>query len=291
MRADASLMTTDLAPNRELLLQIAQQLPAAPQILRQLNELLTDVNSGLDAIAQLLRRDTALAGRIIRISNSAAFGMGGRVGSIEEAVNRVGYAEIYRLTGLATAAQMAEQNLSFYGIPGTQLRDNSLYAALAAEALATRTGADSRMAYTAGLLRSTGKLVLDRFANRPPKTAAPFVQSGTGGFLNWEQSNFGCTNPKVAEMVLSAWRFPIEIIQPIGHQYADTPKKGDRTAAAALLHVACGMAHSAGHGLLVEQDCWSVTAETLQLAGLTPPVVSEAAEEVKFAFEAIKGAF
>lgn len=279
----------DLAPNRELLLQIARQLPAAPQILQQLNDLLTDVNSGLEDIARLLRRDSVLAGKIIRISNSAAFGMSGRVGSIEEAVNRVGYAEIYRLTGLAAAAQMADQNLSFYSIKGPQLRDNSLFTALCAEALAARVKSNARVAYTAGLLRSTGKLVLDRFAARSPKTSTPFMQAGAGGLIAWEQANFGCGNAEVGEMVLSAWRFPDAIVQPIRNQHKPAPQTGDYALTGTLLQLACALAQSAGHGLLGELDCWSVTPAALQLTGLTSSLVSEAAEEAKVSFEAIKG--
>lgn len=281
----------DLAPNRELLLQIAQQLPAAAQILQQLNELLTDVNSGLEDIAQLLRRDTALAGRIIRISNSAAFGAGGRIASIEEAVKRVGYSEIYRLTGLASAAQMAEHNLVFYGVKGTQLRDNSLFTGLCAEALAARVRSDPRVAYTAGLLRSTGKLVLDRFANRPPKATPRFVHTGAGSLFSWEQANFACSNPEVAEMVLSAWRFPKAVIQPIRHQFEDTLQKGEHSLTTTLLHVACSVAHHVGYGLFGEQDCWTIPSGVLQSAGLTPSLVNEARDEAKSAFAAIEGLF
>ncbi len=281
----------DHAPNRELLLQIAQQLPASPQVLQQLNELLTDVNSGLDDIARLLRRDTALASRIIRISNSPAFGMGGRVGSIEEAVTRVGYSEIYRLTGLASAAQLAEHNLPFYGIKGTQLRDNSLFTALSAEALANQAKSESRVAYTVGLLRSTGKIVLDRFASRPPKTATAYVAAGGASLSTWEQANFGCSNVDVAEMVLSAWRFPATVIKPVRHQFEDMAAQREHARTGTLLRIACGLADRAGHGLAGEHDCWALPPGALQLAGLTQSSVIEATEEAKSAFEAIKGSF
>ena len=278
----------DLAPNREMLLQIAQRLPASPQILQQLNELLTDVNSGLEDIAQLLRRDTGLASRIIRISNSAAFGTGGKVGSIEEAVTRVGYSEIYRLTGLASAAHLAEQNLSYYGITGPQLRDNSLFTAFCAEALATRAGSEPRVAYTTGLLRSTGKIVLNRLSTTG---TTPFVQAGCGNLLAWEQATFGCGNAEVAEMVLLAWRFPATIIQPILHQFDTTLQKGAHALNATLLHLAGGLAHRAGYGLVGEHECWALPAGALQLVNLNPSLVTEATEDAKNAFEAIKSFF
>ena len=74
---------------REKLIATARSLPAAPQVLTELGQLLQDINVELDQIADLLKRDAALAARIIRISNSTVFGGSGRIAAIEEAVNRV----------------------------------------------------------------------------------------------------------------------------------------------------------------------------------------------------------
>jgi HD-like signal output (HDOD) protein len=72
----ASAVATPFA--REKLLQVARTLPADLRVLAALGEMLQDINSELDQIAGLLRRDVALAARIVRISNSAVFGGGGR---------------------------------------------------------------------------------------------------------------------------------------------------------------------------------------------------------------------
>src|SRR3954471_4363986 len=148
--------------SREKLLTIARSLPADLHVLSKLGEMLQDVNSELDEVAALLRRDVALAARIVRIGNSPMFGGGGQIASVEDAVNRVGFSEILKLVGTATAARFTERALTHYDIGALQLRDNMLYGAFAAEALARAAGIDSRMAYTAGLLRPLGLMVLDR---------------------------------------------------------------------------------------------------------------------------------
>jgi HD-like signal output (HDOD) protein len=279
-----------LAPSRDKLLQAAQQLPASPQILLRLGELLSDVNSGLDDVASLLRRDTGLAARVIRISNSVVFGMGGGIATVEEAVNRVGFAEIYRLVGLATAAQLGEFNLSFYGLKGTELRDNTMLVALAAEALANRAGAASRVAYTAGLLRSTGKLVLDRYAKLNVPHCPPLLNSGTPNMRTWEENNFHSSNPEAAHIVLSGWRFPTSISTPVRHQYETSLPAGEDGAITTLLQISCRVAQSAGFALFgeTEFDERRPSVTTLSALGLTPSLVDEAAEEAVAHFEAVK---
>src|SRR3954469_18290936 len=128
--------------SREKLLQVARSLPADLSVLSALGEMLQDINSELDEIAALLRRDVALAARIVRISNSPMFGGGGQIASIEEAVNRVGFGEILKLVGTATAARFSERALEHYDISAVKLRDNMLYTAFACEALARVSGFD-----------------------------------------------------------------------------------------------------------------------------------------------------
>ena len=129
---------TVVKPSPLKLQQIAQQLPASPQVLAQLNELLVDVNSGLDEIADLLRRDTALAARIIRISNSVAYGSAGGIASIEEAVNRIGFREVFQVVSIAVSSALVAQPLAAYGRGAISIWRESVACALAGELIAPR---------------------------------------------------------------------------------------------------------------------------------------------------------
>jgi len=280
---------TVVKPTPQKLQQIAQQLPASPQVLALLNELLMDVNSGLDEISDLLRRDTSLAARIIRISNSVAYGSSGGIASIEEAVNRVGFSEVYRLTGLAAAAQIIDRNLSFYGISADQLRNNTLVVAFAMDSLAKSSGVDARVGYTAGLMRLVGKLVLDQYAKSITGPHASFPRSGKAAILDWEQELFGCTNAEVGGIVMAQWRFPVAITEPIRQHYFTQKPTGPENRTACLLNVACGVATELGFGLPGEEGYWAETPEKLHQAGLLDHQVRQSAIDASVGFEAIKG--
>jgi HD-like signal output (HDOD) protein len=273
---------------REKILKIAQQIPASAQVLAQLGQLLMDVNSGLDEIAVLLKRDTALAARIIRISNSAAYGAGSRVASIEEAVSRVGFAEVYRLTGFASAAQVFDHDLHLYNIPGSLLRANTLITALAIEVLAKRVGVDSRAAYTAGLMRSAGKVVLDKLGKQSSPYTRSFSQSDQSSVLEWEKGLFGSTNPEVAAMVLDAWHFPAAVVSPVREHYLLTKPAGPQARTTALLNIASGIAVECGFALPGESGVWDLLPEKLKGENLSPAVVNECGQEAYQKFEEIK---
>jgi HD-like signal output (HDOD) protein len=276
------------AQNREKLLKIAQQLPASARVLAQLGQLLMDVNSGLEEIARLLKRDTALAARVIRISNSAAYGSGGGIASIEDAVGRVGFAEVYRLTGFASAAQVFDHDLTSYGLPGAVLRSNTLVTALAIEALAKRAGVDSRAAYTAGLMRSVGKVVLDKLGRQALGYGQDFVRSGQTSVLEWEQTVFGTTNNQAADVVLESWHFPASVFVPVREQHLIEKVAEPHVRVTTLLNLAAGIAADTGYVLPGEAGCWETTPEKLRAIGLSTSMLQDCADEARQAFDQIK---
>lgn len=269
--------------SREKLLQIARSLPADLQILSTLGEMLQDVNSELDEIAALLRRDVALAARIVRISNSPMFGGGGRIASIEDAVNRVGFGEILKLVGTATAARFTERALSVYDIGAQQLRDNMLYGAFAAEALARAAGSDPRVAYTAALLRPLGLMVLDRAARGNLNPAQRYSRERWPSYSAWEGGIFGINNCEVAGLILEEWRFPTDVSSAIRCHYLARRTDFERPLAC-LLNLANSLAQDAQRGFAGEACWWS--PPKIDAAGLTPDDLAPAAASAEAAYEA-----
>lgn len=271
--------------SREKLLQIARSLPADLQVLAALGEMLQDINSELDEVATLLRRDVALAARIVRISNSPMFGGGGGIASIEEAVNRVGFSEILKLVGTASTGRFAERALEHYAISALKLRDNMLYGAFAAEALARASGADPRVAYTAGLLRPLGMMVLDRAGRGTLHWAERFDPAKFPTYSAWEGNCFGIDSLSVNALILEEWRFPREVIAALRSHHLDRSEDYDNPLAC-VLNLAGGLTHREGRAFAGEISWWEITPEKLQSVGLTPDQLEHVVAVTTEAFEA-----
>mgnify|MGYP001068469355 CR=1 FL=1 len=133
------------------------------------------------------------------------------------------------------------------------LRENSLLAALVMEALASRVGVDTKLAYTAGLLRSVGKIALDRLT-RNGSYNGRYRGREDGRLGDWETQFIGMTNCEAAAVILKEWRFPLATIGAIKDHYLATP---GASALAQLLHLASAAAERGGHGFLGEADYWT----------------------------------
>jgi HD-like signal output (HDOD) protein len=291
---------------RETLLHVVKTLPAAPQILSKLGQMRLDPNVDLDEVTALLKCDAGLTTRIMRVANSPAYSTGTPYASLEQALARVGFGEIYRIAGFAAIAQMTSQNLRLYGVSGARIRENSLITALVVEALAQKAGLDPQEAYSAGLLRSTGKIALDGLVysagllRSDGKIPLGVHASGTGPrvsydpasgakLADWETSVAGLCNCEASAFILNEWRFPVGIASAIGYHYAPEGASSG-PALASLLNLACGAAERLGFGFPGESSYWEPTPEKWAAAGVDERQLEEASERGLEKFTAVHSA-
>ena len=221
----------------EEIVREVKNLPSAPRVLPRLKELLADTNSAMHEIAALIRLDPGIAARVLQAANSAYFSKGVRCFAVDEAVQRVGYGQVYELVSVAVAAQVLVRPLKVYAIEADDLWKMSVACALAAELLADRMGQDGHVAYTTGLFHGVGMVAIDEWAARN----APDLSFRTLGFPSeasaGERAAFGFTQAAVGGALLADWGFPKPISEPVRWQYM--PRHSlTQARLAGLLHVA-----------------------------------------------------
>lgn len=245
------------------LADLVQTMPASPRLLAELAPRLQQAEVPLEEVTELLRRDPALTARLIAMANSAAYARAEPATSLEEAVACIGFREVYRLVGAVAASQLSDEPLRHYAIEPARFRENALFVALIMEEFATAANSDPRAAYTMGLLRSIGKVVLDRHA-RNCGDVVPIPDDGTA-LLDWENATWGCTNAELGSRVLAAWRFPVETIEAVRDHYLPGADAG---AAAHLLNISAGAADLRGFGYRGEEGYWQFTPESFERTGV-----------------------
>jgi len=267
---------------RARILEVAQGLPTGPRVFAALERLLADPDTPLERIAEAIKRDTAMSAQVIRISNSAALGGDQRVGSVEEAVLRLGYREIFRMAGYIAGTQLAEKPLEQYGIEAGQMREHMVHTAFLCEELAEDCGLDPRAAYTVGLLRPLGLFVCNRLAGLYGVTK-PYHPLEDRDYLSWEGRIFGIGSNDVAAMVLEEWRFPNAIVQAVRDQYQPDFKDAAQRLTS-LVNLAGGLIADEGHGLLGETRHWGVAQPKLAALGLNARMIKAAINRARESF-------
>ena len=219
MIADLVMPATQVLTPEDIVREV-KHLPSAPKVLPRLKQLLCDGNSAMHEIVELIRLDPGIAARVLRAANSAYFAKGVRCFTVDEAVNRVGYEQIYELVSYAVASQVLVRPLDVYAIEADDLWRMSVAGAISAEVLAGRTGQDRNIAYTVGLLHCVGMVAINEWAlgSRRPLVlrVSSFPREATEG----ERLALGFTQAETGGALLQHWDFPLTISEPVRWQYA-----------------------------------------------------------------------
>jgi len=264
---------------------VAEKLPTAPRILVQLGQLMHNPYVNSQEVEALLRQDLLLVAQIIRMANSAVYAATEQVGSLEQAVALVGFAEVHRLVGAIAATQLAEQRMALYPIDGAKLRLNSLFVAVLMEELARWSGELPHNCYTVGLLRPIGIMAMERLT--PPGSAIPpFLASGVTVLDVWEKKYWGISNVELAERILLRWRLPSEAVTAIRHHYYPA---GRHNPLVHLLNLAASAAADRFSSIPGEESYWKLSSENFVRAGVGTDIFLLACRKAQRKFDRLKG--
>lgn len=175
----------------------------------------------LDQVRKLIELDPALASRILRVANSAAYRGLGTCASVTQAVVRIGATNI---SGLAMAMSTMALFHDLGGI-GRKIRDHSAGTAVVARELAISLNCAplSPKVFLAGLLHDIGKLLIIQSGDKPYAELVARETVPCTVHLK-ETSMWGFDHGLLGANVLRSWKIPAPIPQLIAWHHQ--PKGG-----------------------------------------------------------------
>ena len=183
---------------------MAAQRPVAAQIVSVANS----DDTSAKVLARILASDVALASRVMKLANSAYFGMRGRVTSLQFAVTVVGF------TTVRTMATVALTNLDDESRLPENFWDVTTSLALAASTLAPRFGERPQDALCMGLLAQMGAALLHH--NDPVGYEEILASQPTfRGRRSAESRRYGINSLRLTSVALEQWGFPHSLTNPL----------------------------------------------------------------------------
>ena len=198
----------------ELLLELEQLPPARAAALR-LVQCIDDPRSGAADVAVAASVDPALTARMLRMANSAYYGLSGRVSTASFAVTVIGFATVRSLAAMSAAGFDGDRDLP----PGFWARGATVAAGTAL--VARRIGADVPESFCVGILHDLGTALL-WCRDAEQQAALLTAASAQEPVQVLEQRVYGATHASLCQDVLAAWHFPEELCTAIGEHH-DSP--------------------------------------------------------------------
>ncbi len=203
---------------------LSQDLPTLPNYVLDLNALLSSPTVDLKKVGKVIRTDPSLSAQVLRLCNSALFGLRRRVLSIEQAAILLGTERLRTLVLTCSLMQFAGRR-----VPNSQLMSfwqHSFLTALLSERIARQVDYfEKEQAYLCGLLHDIGQLplsilVLEEEAKKRRLPPADWLDNST-----IEREYFGMDHCKVGRWMAVAWNFMPSFVDVF--EYHHSPERAE----------------------------------------------------------------
>jgi putative nucleotidyltransferase with HDIG domain len=239
---------------RELTLQNlinrVDELPEVPQIAFRAIQLLNNPETDVSSLAQVISSDQALTAKVLRLCNSAFYGLSRQVTTISEAVVIVGFSSLKSLVLMLTTQSSMNKGLLGYKIGPGEFWRHSLNTAEITRFLAQHTGANNpEEAFIAGLIHDIGKMALNQYALPEVYRATNLSQKERLPIHEAETQVLGFDHADVGAALTERWNFPPVLVEAIRrhHSFAAYAPTGTPEALPLLVSTANLLAQSLEH--------------------------------------------
>lgn len=204
------------------ILQEVSAFPSMPKAGVKLRALLAEEDVSVDKIEKILRHDPGLAANVLRLANSAFFGVPSKVTTLKHAVMLLGVKRFAKIAVGACMQKTLDTAVEGYGLSPGQLWLHSIVVSTTAEALAkNRNLPEANDYFTPALLHDLGKLALAKFLKSERSTIDSLVSAGVP-YVIAEKEVFDTDHAEIGALILAKWQFPDDIIHAVQwHHYPE----------------------------------------------------------------------
>jgi len=261
-----------------------------PESAARAREVAADPESTLAELGEAFSRDPALCAQLLKVANSAYYGLRAEVTSIERAAALLGR-RVLRNVSLAASMQSVWPRGEIHArFSADALWRHSLGTATAAAVIAERSEAwVPQEAFAAGLIHDLGLLV-EIESDRKGLARVVDELSAAGG-AGWrdricaiEERHLGAGHQHFGAALCDAWGFPAQLRAVARHHHDPLGAEGETRTLCAVVWLAEVLDESLDHGLRAERGELEIDPAVLEIVGLTaedlPAVIERVAEAV-----------
>lgn len=195
------------------------KLPSSPAIATQILALINDPMSSAQQFAMVISADPALAARVLKMSNAAAYAQVNQVTTIQRAVTVLGLRQIRLIAlGFELVGHLDRLGGCPFDLP--RFWQQSVLRGCVSREIARRVvPALAEEAFVVGLLQDCGILVLVQLLGADYARLYDADVLTPTAFLAAEKRSFPHTHVDAIRTLASMWRLPESIAMPLGHHH------------------------------------------------------------------------
>ncbi len=192
-----------------------KRVPSLPAVALKVLELTQDQNVRIQAIAETISNDPALAGKVLRTVNSSFYALRKPCSTINQAIVMLGLSAVKTLAlGFSLVSSVAETADREFDYPSYWRR--SLISSVAAKCVARNAGiGQEEEAFLGALLQDIGMVALHRTLGRSYVQIIASTMGDHRQLSKFELAELEMTHADIGALLAQRWKLPPELCMPI----------------------------------------------------------------------------
>ena len=224
-------------------------LPSLPSIVLKLIEVVNSPDSAADDAAELIEKDPALTSKMIRLANSAFYGIPRSISSVTSAVVVLGFNTIRSLVLSASVAKMFDGK---HSLDIDRFWKHSVVTAMAAKIIVrhfmTVRMMDPESAFCAGVMHDIGKLIFSQYMPDDYSVVCDYARDNKVSLVDAEDKVMGVNHAQMGKILSDRWSLPLDLEYGIVHHH--NPGGADKAQNLVnIIHLSDIIAHDLGCNL------------------------------------------
>ncbi len=263
--------TRDLIQRR--VLKRVKDIPSLPQFVVETLNKLDDPKSSAADVGEKLSKDEGLVVRVLRLANSAYYGLSRRISCVSEAISFLGFKTVKSIVLAATVYKFMDSAFSGYSLDRGELWKHSQSVGATARYLSERLKiGEPEEAYIGGLMHDIGKIVLNDYVRFGYSIILRLVEEDDIPFCDAERQVLGFDHAQVGGLIMEQWNLPdiYSYVTTYHHSPWDLPAdKSEFRAPVDIVHVCNVMCLMLGVGIGADGMQYKISPDSLERLGIT----------------------
>jgi HD-like signal output (HDOD) protein len=282
--ADESLQVAHLAVKQ------LSHIATLPEVTLGIIELVEDPNSSAQDLNALIGRDPALSARVLKVVNSAFYGLPRQIGSINRAISLLGLNAVKNIAIAASLAKLFRGGALCDRFDAKELWAHSIAVATASKLLAKEARKSSGdEAFLAGLMHDIGVMVaLQTDRAKLVKVFGDMQFDADGNplidFRMVERAVFGADHGHFGEALCEQWKFPRSLALACGHHHDPMRAPAESRHIPWIVYIADRLA-TENEGFRIDLLDRTIATEALEALGLTEAQLDSVREQLTAALD------
>lgn len=259
-------------------MSLVADIATLPEVTVKIIGIVEDPRSTARDLHDIIKSDPALSARLLKVVNSAFYGLPGQVATIDRAIVLLGLSTVKNIAIAASISRLFTGERISETFTGKDIWRHSVAVAVLTRQIYKQVFGhqpDADEAFLAGLIHDLGLLVVRQAFPEQLAQVIDTCSKQGGSFCAIEEQIIGANHQIFGQQLAAKWKFPTRLRTVLAYHHSVELLTPENQAMAAVVHVADTVAAQEKIGFPLTAAEQTITPELLDCIDLSADILEE----------------